>query len=84
MSLSASGLQPTAGINQASSNLDAEKNVPIVGHSGSQDAISNTDSDTNECDIDGEKVQEFQKGVERVRIITSIWSKPTLISMLAL
>ncbi|KAH6643219.1 siderophore iron transporter-like protein mirB [Boeremia exigua] len=84
MSFPASGPQPTAGINQASSSFDAEKNGPIVGQSGSQDAISNTDSDTNEYDIDGEKVQEFQKGVERVRIITSIWSKPTLISMLCL
>lgn len=78
MSLPAGGPQPTAGIERFPPELDAEKNV---GHSAG--SIS-PDPSTNELDIDGEKVQEFQRGVERVRIITTIWDKPTLISMFIL
>ncbi|KAF3041761.1 hypothetical protein E8E12_009085 [Didymella heteroderae] len=76
MSLTAGG--PQSGIDRIPPGLDVEKNV---GHTAG--SISPEPS-TNEVDIDGEKVQEFQRGVERVRIITSIWDKPTLISMFVL
>lgn len=78
MSLTTGGPQPTAGSGQIPLELDAEK---AVGHSAG--SISPNLS-TNELDIDGEKVQDFQRGVERIRIITTIWDKPTLISMFVL
>lgn len=83
MSFTAGGPQPTAGIERLPPTLDSEKAQHKIGHIGS-DAISQPDADTNEYDIDGEKVQDFQKGVERIRVITTIWSKPTLISMFVL
>lgn len=76
MSLTAGG--PQSGIDRIPPGLDVEKNG---GHTAG--SIS-PDPSTNEVDIDGEKVQEFQNGVERIRIITSIWDKPTLISMFVL
>lgn len=76
MSLTVEGPQP--GVTRVPPELDAEKSV---GHTA--ESISR-DSSTNEVDIDGEKVQEFQRGVERIRIITTIWDKPTLISMFVL
>lgn len=76
MSLTAGGPQP--GIDRIPPELDVEKRV---GHTTG--SVSPEPS-TNEVDIDGEKVQEFQRGVERIRIITTIWSKPTLISMFVL
>ena len=76
MSLTADGPQPTSGIERIPPQLDAEKNQHNVNYLD--------ESDTNSRDIDGDKPQEFQRGVERVRIITSIWSKPTLISMFVL
>ena len=82
MSFTPGGPQPTAGIERIPPQLDAEKSHPIVGHS--DDSFNNADANTNEYDIDGQKVQDFQRGVERVRIITTIWNKPTLISMFIL
>lgn len=79
MSLTADGPQPTGSIERVPPQLDAEKSQPIVGYNGGSDSVG-----TNEYDIDGEKVQDFQRGVERIRIITSIWNKPTLISMFVL
>lgn len=76
MSLTAGGPQP--GIDRIPPELDVEKNV---GHTTG--SVSPEPS-TNEVDIDGEKIQDFQRGVERIRIITTIWSKPTLISMFVL
>ncbi|KAF3038217.1 hypothetical protein E8E11_005802 [Didymella keratinophila] len=76
MSLTVGGPQP--GIDRIPPGLDVEKNV---GHTSG--SIS-PDPSTNEVDIDGEKIQEFQNGVERIRIITTIWNKPTLISMFVL
>ncbi|KAF9691958.1 hypothetical protein EKO04_009922 [Ascochyta lentis] len=76
MSLNPDGPQPTGGIERIPPLLDVEKSHLQVN--------SLHESDTNSRDIDGEKPQEFQRGVERVRIITSIWSKPTLISMFVL
>ncbi len=84
MSLTPGGPQPTAGVMRTSHDVDAEKNHPVVAHTGSDHSSDNATPSTNEYDIDGEKVQEFQNGVERVRIITSMWSKPTLISMFIL
>lgn len=76
MSLTAGHPQPMSGVERVPPQLDAEKNQHNV--------VSMDDSDTNSRDIDGDKPQEFQRGVERIRIITSIWSKPTLISMFVL
>ena len=76
MSLTAGGPQP--GIDRIPPQVDMEKNV---GHTSG--SVS-PDLSTKEVDIDGEKVQEFQNGVERIRIITTIWNKPTLISMFVL
>lgn len=84
MSFTAGGPQPTAGIERLPPQLDAEKNNHTVGHNGSEDSNSQDGAKTNEYDIDGEKVQDFQRGVERVRIITTIWNQPTLISMFVL
>lgn len=62
-----------------SQQFDAEKNVvdptttEVSGNKTNEDAGS--DSDFSE---------EFQNGVQRVRAITSIWSKYTLGSMFAL
>lgn len=84
MNYTPGGPQPTASVERTSPVADAEKNQPIVGHTGSDIASSGPDASTNEYDVDGEKVQEFQRGVERVRIITTIWDKPTLISMFIL
>ncbi|KAJ8115506.1 hypothetical protein OPT61_g2873 [Boeremia exigua] len=78
MSFHPSGPQATASIERSSPEFDAEKNQPVVDH-----AVKD-DSSTNEYDIDGEKVQEFQRGVERVRVITAIWSKKTLVLMFVL
>jgi hypothetical protein len=83
MSFTAGGPAPGANVERISPNLDAEKSQATVG-GHSEDSINNLDANTNEYDIDGEKVQEFQRGVERVRIITTIWNKPTLISMFVL
>ena len=76
MSLTADG--PQTGINRTPPELDTEKQVGYSAGSVSPDPS------TNEVDIDGEKVQDFQRGVERIRIITTIWDKPTLISMFVL
>lgn len=84
MSFTAGGPQPTAGIERISPTLDFEKGQHNVGHTGSEEFNSQTEARNNEYDIDGEKVQDFQRGVERVRIITSIWSQRTLISMFVL
>jgi hypothetical protein len=84
MSFTAGGPQPTAGIERIPPTLDSEKAPHKIGHTGSDGTPSQPDADTNEYDIDGEKVQDFQKGVERIRVITTIWSKPTLISMFVL
>jgi len=84
MSFTAGGPQPTAGIERIPPTLDSEKAQHKIGHAGSDGTASQPDADTNEYDIDGEKVQDFQKGVERIRVITTIWSKPTLISMFVL
>lgn len=84
MSFTAGGPQPTAGIERIPPTLDSEKAQHNVGHTGSDESIGQADAKTNEYDIDGEKVQDFQKGVERVRIITTIWSQRTLISMFVL
>ena len=84
MSLTAGGPQPTVGIERDSPELDAEKGHHTISHTDSDDTLSHANANTNERDIDGEKVQDFQRGVERVRIITTIWSKPTLISMFVL
>lgn len=73
-----------ASVDRMSPEIDAEKNQPIVGHTSSDNSSNGPDANTNEYDIDGEKVQEFQRGVERIRIITTIWNKPTLISMFVL
>ncbi|KAJ4349068.1 hypothetical protein N0V95_004893 [Ascochyta clinopodiicola] len=76
MSLNPDGPQPTGGIERIPPLLDVEK---------SQHNVTSLDGpDSNSGDIDGEKPQEFQRGVERVRIITTIWNKPTLISMFIL
>ena len=69
-------------VERTPASLDVEKSHPTVGHS--DESVTTPDANTNEYDLDGEKVQEFQRGVERVRIITSIWNKPTLISMFIL
>ena len=84
MSFTAGGPQPTAGIERIPPTLDSEKAQHKIGHAGSDGTASQPDADTNEYDIDGEKVQDFQKGIERIRVITTIWSKPTLISMFVL
>lgn len=76
MSLTAGG--PQSGIDRIPPEIDVEKHV---GHTSG--SVSPEPS-ANEVDIDGEKVQEFQRGVERIRIITTIWDKPTLISMFVL
>ncbi|KAK4105646.1 siderophore iron transporter-like protein mirB [Parathielavia hyrcaniae] len=78
MRLTPSGQQPTAGVERTPPEFDSEKNV---GHSAG--SIS-ADPGTAEVDVNGEKVQDFQRGVERVRVITSIWSRTTLISMFVL
>lgn len=82
MSFTVGAPAPGANIERIPPNLDAEKSHATVGHS--EDSIHNADANSNEYDIDGEKVQQFQRGVERVRIITTIWNKPTLISMFVL
>jgi len=79
MSLTADNPQPSSGIERIPPQHDAEKSGHTVDYHGSLDNVG-----SNEKDIDGEKVQDFQRGVERVRIITSIWSKSTLISMFVL
>lgn len=78
MSFTPGGPLPNNGIAETSPDVDMEKSHPIVGHRGSDDVSA------NDRDIDGEKVQDFQRGVERVRVITTIWDKPTLISMFIL
>jgi hypothetical protein len=76
MSLTAEGPQPTAAIERIPPQLDTEKN--------NHDIHAIDGSDANSRDFEGDKPMEFQRGVERIRIITSIWSKPTLISMFVL
>ncbi|KAF1354385.1 siderophore iron transporter-like protein mirB [Lizonia empirigonia] len=79
MSLNPDGPQPTSGIERLPPQLDTEKTGHTVAYNSNPESLG-----TNEYDIDGEKPQDFQRGVERIRIITSIWNKPTLISMFVL
>lgn len=79
MSLNPDGPQPTSGIERLPPQLDTEKAGHTVAYSSNPESLR-----TNEYDVDGEKPQDFQRGVERIRIITSIWNKPTLISMFVL
>ncbi|KAJ4300848.1 hypothetical protein N0V90_002936 [Kalmusia sp. IMI 367209] len=74
MSLTAEGPQPTATIERIPPMIDVEKS-----NHGEITAASEG-SDVREDD----KSEEFQQGVERVRAITAIWTRPTLISMFIL
>lgn len=76
MSVNPDGPQPTAGIERLPPRLDTEKNTHGI------DTING--SDVNSHDFEGDKPMEFQRGVERIRVITSLWGKPTLISMFIL
>ena len=74
MSYAVEGPQPTAGIgNIPPMATDVEKNNPDV-------IVPSDGSDVQEDD----KSEDFQQGVERVRAITAIWTKTTLISMFIL
>ncbi|KAJ4344462.1 uncharacterized protein N0V89_012204 [Didymosphaeria variabile] len=74
MSLTVEGPQPTAAIERITPMVDVEKN----GHA---DVIAPSDGSEVR---DDDRSEEFQQGVERVRAITAIWSKTTLISMFIL
>jgi hypothetical protein len=76
MNLNPDVLQPTADVERVPAPIDVEKNNLAIN--------TLDDSDANSRDFEGEKPMEFQRGVERVRIITSIWGRPTLISMFVL
>jgi hypothetical protein len=74
MSLTVEGSQPTATIERIPPMIDVEK-------SGHPDIVAPYEGSDVREDNDSE---EFQQGVERVRAITAIWSKSTLISMFIL
>ena len=63
-----------ATIEQVPPNIDVEKS----GHDNIK--VPSESSDV----LDDDKSEHFQQGVERVRAITEIWSKTTLISMFIL
>lgn len=56
--------------------IDTEKNVPH------NDAVFEVNNDQKQ-DSDGES-EDFQEGVRRVRAITSVWTKQTMITMFVL
>jgi hypothetical protein len=67
-------VQPADGV-FTSPEVDMEKDA----------SISHNAAEVNsESGYASEKSEEFQSGVQRVRAITSIWSRPTLISMFVL
>lgn len=74
MSLTVEGLQPTAITGRVAPMIDVEKSGP------SDVVVPSEGSDVRE---DNES-EDFQQGVERVRAITAIWSKSTLVSMFIL
>ena len=73
MSLTAGGPAPTATIERIPPTIDVEKNRGEV-------TAASEGSDVH----DDDKPEVFQRGVDRVRAITEIWSKGTLISMFVL
>lgn len=74
-SVQANAVRPVDGSARPSTGLDIEKSFnPAVHHND-----SHSDTDTKSVESDN-----FQNGVQRVRAITEIWSKPTLISMFIL
>jgi hypothetical protein len=73
MSLNPEGPQPTSAIEHIQPTIDVEKTNVNVHTDGS-----------NDNGFESDKPEEFQHGVERIRAITAIWSRSTLISMFVL
>lgn len=73
MSLTAGGPAPTATIERIPPNIDVEKNRGEV-------TAASEGSDVQ----DDDQPEAFQQGVERVRAITEIWNRTTLVSMFVL
>ena len=71
--LQADVVRPVDGFTRPSVDFDIEKK----GHANLHDTTSDGDSKSVESET-------FQNGVQRVRAITEIWSKKTLISMFIL
>ena len=68
-------VRPVDGFVRPSKDLDIEKSVNPNSHSHE----TNSDGDTKSVES-----ETFQNGVQRVRAITEIWSKQTLIIMFVL
>jgi len=69
------GVRPEHDI---SKEFDIEKSINPASHAH---AVETASDGGVKADNDSER---FQPGVQRVRAITEIWSKPTLISMFVL
>lgn len=67
-------VRPTEGFGRPSKDIDIEKSAPP--------ALESRDSHSD--DAKSVESDNFQDGVQRVRAITEIWSKKTLITMFIL
>ena len=74
MSLTPEGPAPLATIERIPPTIDSEK----AGHADI--TVPSEGSDV----VDDDKSDTYQQGIERVRAITEIWSKTTLVSMFIL
>jgi len=74
MSITTEALEPMAAVQRNPPTIDVEKN-PYGDITEASEAGNIRDDD---------KSEEYQQGVERVRAITAIWSKTSLISMFVL
>jgi hypothetical protein len=74
-SLATDAVRPVEGFGRPSRDMDMEKNG---------DAAFNAHETGSDGETKSVESETFQNGVQRVRAITEIWSKPTLITMFIL